>query len=564
MNTFVSKKVNKWKGITSIKILLIAFVLCCPDLFAQAVERPRPAEWDQLVYGARFIDRFLPMPAGTLSGNIWGAKGVVPRYIDNGIEDRKWSYWGGNILRGEDGKYHLFVCGWLESSRRGHGEWPNSIVFRAVCDNSIGPYVVKDTIGKGHNPEVFRLKDGRYVLYVIDGHYTADNIDGTWTYGKFDFDRRDRRIIEGLSNLTFVRREDGSFVMICRGGGVWISQSGLSSYNQISDRRVYPAVEGRFEDPVIWRDHIQYHLIVNDWLGRIAFYQRSKDGVSWVTDPGEAYTPGISKHEDGRIEDWFKYERIKILQDDYGRAIQANFAVIDTLKAEDKANDNHSSKNISIPLNPGVLLTILDNKPITSKTQTIRVKIAAEKGFNPQTDIDIASLRFGASSEVNFGRGSKVLKTENSGSDLIIIFDGKGNGITEDEFAPKLIGKTKSGKLLYGYARLPSINYLEPVLSTRLPVFTPTAKGFVQNIEVQNFGQITSAKATLKLEYETDGRMTKIGSVAVPALKPYEKTSMNLSCGEIFEKGKEYTFVVTIQAKQQKLYTFTLKTVPFN
>ena len=52
---------------------------------------------------------------------------------------------------------------------------------------------------------------------------------------------------------------------------------------QLTDKRVYPDVEGRFEDPVVWRDELQYHLIVNDWLGRIAFYQRSKDGVHWVT-----------------------------------------------------------------------------------------------------------------------------------------------------------------------------------------------------------------------------------------------------------------------------------------
>jgi hypothetical protein len=547
---------------TLFRLLSIAIIFSFQSALAQIVERPRPAEWSQLVYGARFIDRFLPMPAGILSADTWGVQGVIPRYIDNGIENRTWSFWGGNILRSDDGKYHLFVCGWLESSPRGHREWPNSIVFRAVCDNSIGPFVVIDTIGKGHNPEVFRLKDGRLVLYIIDGHYIADKIEGPWTSGKFDFDPRDRRIIEGLSNLTFVRRDDGSFIMVCRGGGVWISQTGLSPYNQITDRRIYPAVEGRFEDPVIWRDHVQYHLIVNDWLGRIAFYQRSKDGIHWVTDPGEAYTPGISRHEDGRIEDWFKYERIKMFQDEYGRAIQANFAVIDTLKPEDRANDNHSSKNISIPLNPGVLLTLLDQKPITPKTATIRVKIAAEQNFNPQTDVDIASLRFGASSEVNYGRGCKALRTENSGADLIVIFDAKGHGIIDDEFAPKLIGRTTSGALLYGYARLPYITYKEPVLSARLPIFTPTAKGFVHDIEVQNFGEVASQKTILTLEYEKDGRMTKIGTATVPALKPYQKTQVKISGGNLFSKGEEYAFVVTLQPKRQKASTLTLKATP--
>ena len=424
----------------NLKLALMGALLLISNVtFSQVTERERPKEWDQLVNGARFMDRFLPMKGNKLSSDTWGTAGVRPRYVDNGIEDRIWSYWGGNIRKGEDGKYHLMVCGWLEASPKGHMEWGNSWVFNTVSDNLTGPFKPVNIIGKGHNPEIFRAKDGRYVIYVINGRYVSDDINGKWEYGKFDFNARDRRIIEGLSNLSFAQREDSSYIMVCRGGGIWISRDGLSEYNQLTDSRVYPNVKGRFEDPVIWRDHIQYHMIVNDWLGRIAFYLRSKDGVNWVTDPGEAYMPGIAVHEDGRAEDWFKYERIKMYQDKYGRAVQANFAVIDTLKNEDKPFDNHSSKNISIPLNPGVLLTILDKKPITAQTKTIRLKIQAEDGFNPQTDIDLNSLRFGASTEVNYGRGSKLLKTETDGNDLIVTFDGKGNGMTEDEFAPKLI-----------------------------------------------------------------------------------------------------------------------------
>ena len=535
-------------------LLLISNVTC-----EKVTERERPKEWDQLVNGARFMDRFLPMKGNKLSSDTWGTAGVRPRYVDNGIEDRIWSYWGGNIRKGEDGKYHLMVCGWLEASPKGHMEWGNSWVFNTVSDNLTGPFKPVNIIGKGHNPEIFRAKDGRYVIYVINGRYVSDDINGKWEYGKFDFNARDRRIIEGLSNLSFAQREDSSYIMVCRGGGIWISRDGLSEYNQLTDSRVYPNVKGRFEDPVIWRDHIQYHMIVNDWLGRIAFYLRSKDGVNWVTDPGEAYMPGIAVHEDGRAEDWFKYERIKMYQDKYGRAVQANFAVIDTLKNEDKPFDNHSSKNISIPLNPGVLLTILDKKPITAQTKTIRLKIQAEDGFNPQTDIDLNSLRFGASTEVNYGRGSKLLKTETDGNDLIVTFDGKGNGMTEDEFAPKLIGKYKNGKMLYGYARLPYIDYIEPILSARAPVFVQSDKGWEGNIEVQNFGQVSSQKASVKIEYKKDGKMIKVASATVPPLTPYEKTDVRFVTKANFEKAEDYDFLVTISSGKKVLSTFRLK-----
>ena len=539
--------------------LLGVMFLISHSSFSQITERERPAEWKQLVKGARFMDRFLPMKGNVLSSDTWGADCVLPRYVDNGIEDGIWSYWGGNIRKGEDGKYHLFVCGWLECSPKGHMEWPNSYVFHTVSDNLTGPFKPVRIIGKGHNPEIFRAKDGRYVVYVIDGRYVSDDLNGKWEYGKFDFNARDRRIIEGLSNLSFAQREDSSYVMVCRGGGIWVSRDGLSEYNQLTDKRVYPDVDGRFEDPVIWRDHIQYHLIVNDWLGRIAFYLRSKDGVNWVVDPGEAYMPGVAVHADGQVEDWFKYERLKVYQDKYGRAIQANFAVIDTLKNEDKPFDHHSSKNISIPLNPGLLLTILDEKPITSGTKTIRVKIQAEEGFNPQKDIDVNSLRFGASEEVNYGRGCQVLTTENAGKDLIVTFNGKGNGITKDEFAPKLIGKYKNGRMLAGYARLPYIDYIEPILSARAPIFTKSGKVLECTVEVQNFGQVSSKKALVEVGYKKEGKTIKVASGMVPALKPYEKTDLLLSAKDRFEEGKEYDLIVTLYSGKKVLSTFNLK-----
>lgn len=230
--------------------------------------------------------------------------------------------------------------------------------------------------------------------------------------------------------------------MVCRGGGVWISENGISPYQQVSDRSVYPDVNGEFEDPVIWKDSLQYHLIVNDWLGRIAYYQRSIDGIHWITEEGEAYTPGIAAHKDGYKENWFKYERMKVFQDEYGRPIQANFAVIDTIKWEDHPNDRHSSKNICIPLNKGLRLSVLNEDTITAQTKEIKVLVKAEEGVDFK-DFDMKSLRFGSSSDVNYGKGCKAVKRIASGKDLIIVFDGKNNTIRKDEFAPKLLGKTK-------------------------------------------------------------------------------------------------------------------------
>lgn len=532
-------------------VWLLASVVCA-SLGAQVTERTRPVEWEQLVPGARFMDRFLPMPDGVKGTHVWGTDSVQNRYVDNGIECSDMSFWGGNILQTPDGKYHLYVCGWPERSPKGHMFWSNSMVFHTVSDHLSGPYRIQNSIGKGHNPEAFRLADGRVVVYVIGGYYIAENENSpVWYYQQFSFDPRDRKIIEGLSNLTFARRPDGSYLMVCRGGGVWISRDGLSPYRQLTDKRVYPAVEGEFEDPVVWRDNLQYHLIVNDWLGRIAFYQRSKDGIHWVTEQGEAYVPGISFHRDGEVEHWFKYERPKVFQDSLGRAIQMNFAVIDTIKWNDLPGDRHSSKNICIPLNKGLLLSVLNAEPITPSTKRIEVRIKAEPGFNPQTDVDVKSLRFGSFTEVNFGRGCKALKTRNEGDDLIVVFNGKGSGITADEFAPKLIGRSTKGELLYGYARLPYVDYAPALLSARCPQYDKE-RG-VLKVRVGNWGLSASQQA--QVEVLCDGKTVATGQVQ--ALSPYEEVEAVLKPAMAsFVEVAPYEVVLRCGDKEVERVTF--------
>lgn len=427
---------------------------------AQSTDRERPEEWEDLAYGGRFMDRFLPIPVnGPLTSDTWGGENVLPRYVDNGLEDMDWSYWGGNALLGPDGNYHLFVCRWKEDSEKGHMEWPRSIVVHAVAENPLGPYKVKESIGPGHNPETFQLADGRYVIYVHKAYYISDKLEGPWEHRQFEFDPAGKPIIEGLSNMSFVRNADGSFVMVCRGGGIWTSDTGISPYTQVSEGSVYPNVEGRFEDPVMWRTNIQYHLVVNDWFGRIAYYLRSKDGLNWIVDPGEAYLPGITRYEDGTEEDWFKYERMKVLQDELGRATQVHFAVIDTLKHDDMGSDRHSSKHICIPVTVGRQIEILNREVIDCCIDSIRVLVRAEKGFNPQKDMDLSTLRFGASDEINYGFGSQLIGIEEAGKDIILIFEGKGNGLSAGDFTAKLMGKDRKGNLLFGYARLPWVDY---------------------------------------------------------------------------------------------------------
>ncbi|MFD2256662.1 hypothetical protein ACFSSA_08240, partial [Luteolibacter algae] len=132
-----------------------------------------------------------------------------------------------------------------------------------------------------------------------------------------------------------------------------------------------------------------------------------------------------------------------------------NFAVIDVVKDQDKGSDKHSSKNIVVPLVVQRRLEIVNSTPISADTGKIQVKFLAEDGFDPLNDIDIRTLRFGAPEEVNFGRGCVPLGSMASGADLIVTFSGEGNGISDSNFAAKMIGRDRAGKFVFGYAKLP-------------------------------------------------------------------------------------------------------------
>jgi uncharacterized protein (TIGR02588 family) len=271
-------------------------------------------------------------------------------------------------------------------------------------------------------------------------------------------------------------------------------------------------------------------------------------------DPGMAYMPGIIEYEDGTREEWFKYERMKILQDELGRAIQANFAVIDVLKNEDKGNDNHSSKNISIPLTVGRQIEIIGKNKINNKSKLIKVKVLAEEGFDPHHAIDVNSLRFGAPEEVDFGRGSKLIETEKSGADIILTFEVSGNGLTEENFVAKLLGETNEGRLLFGYAHLPGVDYLEPALSARKPIFKKEKGGYDVDVEVENFGQVTSKPAEIKIELISNNTSIEIAKGTVPSLKPFEKSTQTFFTEKEFETGGvEYIVKVTILQNDREL-----------
>ena len=537
-------------------LLVMNLSAAIPDK-AKVEARVRPAEWANLVNGGQFKDLFEPMPImRPLTSDTWGGDNVKPRDVSNGIEHPDWSYWGGSPIKDDAGQYHLYTARWPEDEPRGHFGYFDSIIVHAVADHPMGPYFYKDTLGPGHNPELYQTKSGDYMVYSTHGRFfVSKSLEGPWKAGTYTFDKRGRYAFRNFVNFSFASRDDGSQIAVSRRGYMWASPDGGENWSEVSAESVYPKVPGIFEDPVMWKDDVQHNVIVNDWKGRIAYHLRSKDGFHWKTEPGEAYSPGIARYEDGTLSDWYKYERIRMLQDEYGRPTQAHFAVIDSDKYSDKQSDIHSSKHIVIPLTVGRLIEVMNRDAITEETKRIQVRVKAEEGFDPHQDLNLKSLRFGASEEINYGRGSKLIEAKKSGNDAVLIFGGEGSGITTDNFAGKLLGKSTTGKLLFGWARLPEVEFKVPVLSALAPVFEFTHDGLEAYVEVTNFGEIDSGESTIKVLVGDQ----LIATGKVRSLKPFEKSMVRLVCDGHLPKGATRSVTVLLESEGLPEESFTTK-----
>lgn len=331
----------------------------------------------QLTPGApqkTLIDYFRPIkPNAPLSSKVWGAANVLPRDPDNGLEDhelRNWNYWDGQILKGQDGKYHLFASRWDQA--KGHNEWWNSKAIHAVSDHVTGPYVDKglmwpdDQGGKGHNVTALVLPDGRYAVIVSETRpgdvFVSKSPDGPWEHlGSIKVDANGFDPNDGaMSNVWLLLRPDGDFQMVSRSGAIMISKSGILGPYKIQGASIYKTTPGipqhNMEDPVLWFSGGLYHIVANCWSERQAYHLTSVDGVTNWKNRGLAYDARIDfvKYTDGTVNRWNKLERPNVVLEN-GHVAYFTFAVIDVPKEEETGHNGHGSKIIVVPFDGAAL-----------------------------------------------------------------------------------------------------------------------------------------------------------------------------------------------------------------
>ena len=337
------------------------------------------------------VDYFIPTPiTGKLTSDVWGDKAVLPRDPSNGLEGKTstdgkktlidYAYWDGKIIKGPEGKYHLFCSRWDQSG--GHQGYYGSVAIHAVSDNLLGPYVDKGICypdnegGKGHNVTAIALKDGRYGILVSDTRpgalFLSNSLDGPWVFqGNIKWDNNGHTTRRLTDNMSILERPDGKFMIVPLGGFVGISDGGINGTYKVMTDNIFPMNVPGYgacrEDPNLWYSGGLYHVVVDDYCNRKALHLTSPDGISNWKYAGAAYASAVDfvRFTDGTTltsNRLYKMERANTYEEN-GHVVAFTFAAIDVEKSGDLGNDTHGSKIIVVPFDGAAFDGAVSNIP---------------------------------------------------------------------------------------------------------------------------------------------------------------------------------------------------------
>lgn len=262
------------------------------------------------------------------------ASRLLPAPLDGGFRMDGFWVWCGSVIKGDDGKYHMFASRWSNTTGFGPYWLTNSEIVHAVSETPAGPYQFSDVaLGpRGaefwdgqmtHNPAIRKYKD-TYLLYYTGTTYagerpsaanritedaplkleahrqeriglaTSKSPFGPWT-------RLDKPILDVrpdsweqylVSNAAPVVLKDGRVLLYYKGVeklrvhaiGLAIAERFDGQYKRVSDRPLNMGIGA--EDPFIWIENGKYKALMLDHERRYSpdkeiFYATSDDGLKW-------------------------------------------------------------------------------------------------------------------------------------------------------------------------------------------------------------------------------------------------------------------------------------------
>ncbi|MGQ1784610.1 MULTISPECIES: glycoside hydrolase family protein [unclassified Saccharicrinis] len=308
-----------------------------------------------------FVDRILPAPK------------------NGGYQDSAYWIWGSSVIKGEDGRYHMFASRWPRNVN--FGNWvTNSEVVHAVADTPIGPYETVGAVlpprGKEywdgmctHNPRIVKYKD-QYLLYYFGTTYDferptpenpkveRDNWSRAWqnkrigvaisnsVYGPWK--RLDKPVIEPRekghwdASITsnpapVVNEKTGEILLMYKSSadankpplllGVAKASNPQGPYERLSEEPIlrFKSKDNEridLEDPYVWWNGDKYEAIIKDRTGVLCgeegggVHAWSDDGVKWqLFENPKAYSRSI-KWDDGTTSYQNHFERPFLLIED--------------------------------------------------------------------------------------------------------------------------------------------------------------------------------------------------------------------------------------------------------
>ena len=248
--------------------------------------------------------------------------------VNGGLQMDGYWVWGSSVIKGDDGKYHMYASRWPKYLPFHPGWMIASEIVHAVSDTPEGPYAY-DAVALGargaqywdgrscHNPKVVKYKDDYIIYYMGSTHpfddITTDNVKeltlsskwciaGRWgkriglatsksPYGPWK--RLDQPILDVAPNTFYsyltsnpspLIKKDGSVVLLFKGRayledkithsdmfiGVATAASFDGKYTVMGNEPIFSKDKfGVVEDPHLWSDDSGYHMIAKDMTGKI-------------------------------------------------------------------------------------------------------------------------------------------------------------------------------------------------------------------------------------------------------------------------------------------------------
>ncbi|MCT4672932.1 MAG: glycoside hydrolase family protein [Prolixibacteraceae bacterium] len=329
--------------------------------------------------------------------------------VGGGFQMKDYWVWGSSVIKGEDGKYHMFASRWPKYIPFHPGWMVASEIVRAVSDKPEGPYKFEEVVlpargaqfwdGKStHNPKIVKYKD-TYILYYMGsthpfeeltpenigsfdlkskhcivgrwkkriGIAVSKSIHGPWKrYDKPILDVKPNSYYSFLtSNPSPLIKENGEVVLIFKGRsykgnkhgpmniGVAVADSFEGPYRVVGDKPFFSKDRfGVVEDPHMWVDKKGFHMLAKDHKGSITgeagagFLAHSSDGMKWNLDSSpKAYSKKIGWN-DGVTRKMGQLERPFVFVEN-GQPTHIFFATMDGPGGFENAT---KSWNMVIPL----------------------------------------------------------------------------------------------------------------------------------------------------------------------------------------------------------------------